>query len=69
MAEPQLKSHVFRRERETSWRELEGLLGRAERRGGIRNLDLAELIRLPMLYFASLSSLSVARNIRSITTC
>jgi uncharacterized membrane protein SpoIIM required for sporulation len=63
MAEPQLKSHVFRREREASWRELEGLLGRAERRGGIRNLDLAELIRLPMLYFASLSSLSVARNI------
>ncbi|HVR66138.1 MAG TPA: stage II sporulation protein M [Verrucomicrobiae bacterium] len=63
MAEPQLKSHVFRREREVSWRELEGLLGRAERRGGIRNLDLAELIRLPMLYFASLSSLSVARNI------
>lgn len=63
MAEPQLKSHVFRREREASWRELESLLGRAERRGGIRNLDLAELIRLPMLYFASLSSLSVARNI------
>jgi uncharacterized membrane protein SpoIIM required for sporulation len=63
MAAPQLKSHVFRREREASWRELEGLIGRAERRGGIRNLGLAELIRLPMLYFAALSSLSVARNI------
>lgn len=63
MAEPQLKSHVFRREREANWRELESLLERAERRGGVRNLNLAELTRLPMLYFAALSSLSVARNI------
>ncbi|HEY7689005.1 MAG TPA: stage II sporulation protein M [Dongiaceae bacterium] len=63
MAEPQLKSHVFRREREASWRELENLLGRAERQSGVRNLSLAELARLPMLYFAALSSLSVARNI------
>jgi uncharacterized membrane protein SpoIIM required for sporulation len=63
MAGPQLKSHVFRREREAGWRELEELLGRAERRGGIRNLTLAQLGRLPMLYFATLSSLSVARNI------
>lgn len=63
MAEPQLKSHVFRREREANWRELENLLGRAERRNGVRNLSLTELTRLPMLYFAALSSLSVARNI------
>lgn len=63
MAESQLKSHVFRREREASWRELDSLLGRAERSGGVRNLSLAELTRLPMLYFAALSSLSVARNI------
>jgi uncharacterized membrane protein SpoIIM required for sporulation len=63
MAEQQLKSHVFRREREANWRELESLLERAERRGGVRNLNLAELTRLPMLYFAALSSLSVARNI------
>jgi uncharacterized membrane protein SpoIIM required for sporulation len=63
MADSQLKSHVFRREREVSWRELDGLLGRAERRGGVRNLSLQEVTRLPMLYFAALSSLSVARNI------
>lgn len=62
MAEPQLKSHVFRREREASWRELEALVGRVER-GGVRALEPAELSRLPVLYRATLSSLSVARAI------
>jgi len=58
----ELKSAAFRAEREASWRELEGLAGRAER-GGLRALGPAELARLPVLYRATLSSLSVARAI------
>ena len=57
-----LKSAAFRAEREASWRELEGLVGRIER-GGVRALAPAELGRLPSLYRAALSSLSVARAI------
>lgn len=55
-----LRSARFRAEREASWRELEELLGRAESRG-IRKLSASELERLPQLYRAALSSLSVAR--------
>ncbi len=62
MAGEKLKSTAFRREREGTWRELEGLIRRAES-GGLGSLSSAELFRLPNLYRASLSSLSVARAI------
>ena len=57
-----LKSSEFRKGREAGWRELEGLIARVERRG-VRSLSLDELQRLPILYRAALSSLSVARTI------
>lgn len=62
MAETKLKSYEFRREREKTWRELEGLLQRAEK-GGIHSLSADDLFRLPNLYRATVSSLSVARSI------
>lgn len=62
MTEVKLKSYKFRREREESWRELENLLSRAES-GGIQSLTPRELFRLPNLYRATISSLSVARSI------
>ncbi len=62
MAEITLKSFQFRREREASWRELEGILRKLERRSA-RSLSPQELMRLPSLYRAVLSSLSVARSI------
>jgi uncharacterized membrane protein SpoIIM required for sporulation len=57
-----LKSSTFRAEREGSWRELEGLVLRLERKG-VRALTPAELARVPVLYRAALSALSVARAI------
>lgn len=57
-----LKSAAFRAEREASWRELEALVVRLER-GGTGALSPGELARLPGLYRAALSSLSVARAI------
>jgi uncharacterized membrane protein SpoIIM required for sporulation len=57
-----LKSSEFRKGREQGWRELEELVRRVERRG-MRSLSLDELQRLPILYRAALSSLSVARTI------
>ncbi len=57
-----LRSSEFRRGREESWRELEALVGRSERRG-VRALSAEELQRLPLLYRSTLSSLSVARSI------
>ncbi|MHC4391131.1 MAG: stage II sporulation protein M [Planctomycetota bacterium] len=57
-----LKSAGFRREREKVWTELERLVDRIERRG-IQTLSADELARLPKLYRATLSSLSVARTI------
>lgn len=57
-----LKSVEFRRERERSWRELEDLVARAEKRG-LKALPAEDLLRLPTLYRATLSSLSVARAI------
>jgi uncharacterized membrane protein SpoIIM required for sporulation len=62
MAEFRLKSFHFRREREATWRALDELVGRAEKRG-VKTLSSTELVRLPSLYFATLSSLSVARSI------
>lgn len=61
-AELVLKSSEFRKGREASWRDLETLVDRVERRGA-RALSLDELQRLPILYRAALSSLSVARTI------
>jgi uncharacterized membrane protein SpoIIM required for sporulation len=57
-----LKSSEFRRARETNWRELERLIEAAEKRG-VRALAPEDLQRLPLLYRAALSSLSVARAI------
>lgn len=57
-----LKSVEFRRERERTWRELEDLVARAEKRG-LKSLPADDLLRLPTLYRATLSSLSVARAI------
>jgi uncharacterized membrane protein SpoIIM required for sporulation len=56
----ELRSHRFRAEREADWRSLEALLRKAER-GRAGTLTDDELLRLPILYRAALSSLSVAR--------
>jgi uncharacterized membrane protein SpoIIM required for sporulation len=61
-SEIKLKSSEFRKGREESWRDLERLIDRVERRG-VYSLTLDELQRLPILYRAALSSLSVARSI------
>lgn len=57
-----LKSYEFRREREANWHELEALVAAAES-GGIGSLSAEQMLRLPTLYRATLSSLSVARAI------
>src|SRR5262245_50276001 len=57
-----LKSSQFRKEREASWRELDTLVARMEQKSP-SVLEPAELMRLPGLYRAALSSLSVARAI------
>lgn len=62
MADGTLRSYRFRKEREASWRRLEALLNRAER-SGLKDMPAKDLFDLPILYRASLSSLSVARTI------
>ena len=62
MADDLLKSYRFRVEREGTWRELDALIARAERHG-LDSLDADELARVPRLYRACMSSLSVARSI------
>lgn len=62
MADDLLKSYTFRREREAAWRELDELVVKSEKKG-IRSLEAREMYRLPLLYRATLSSLSVARGI------
>ncbi len=57
-----LRSADFRREREAQWLELEELLDQVGRRG-LGSLGPEELQRLPALYRAAVSSLSVARAI------
>ncbi len=57
-----LRSYQFRKEREASWRELETLVEKLERRRTNR-FSFEELNRLPHLYRATLSGLSVARAI------
>jgi uncharacterized membrane protein SpoIIM required for sporulation len=60
MKDLQLKSQRFRAEREGDWRRLEGLLARVEGRSAAGLTD-QELLAIPVLYRATLSSLSVAR--------
>jgi uncharacterized membrane protein SpoIIM required for sporulation len=60
MKDLQLKSHRFRAEREADWRRLEALLAKAEG-GRAGRLTDDELIQIPVLYRATMSSLSVAR--------
>jgi uncharacterized membrane protein SpoIIM required for sporulation len=62
MAGPVIPSYRFRTERQDTWTELERLIDRAENQG-IASLDDEELQRFPVLYRATLSSLSVARDI------
>lgn len=57
-----VRSFRFRSEREATWRALEELVLKAER-GGLGALGEEDLRRLPVLYRATLSSLSVARAI------
>jgi len=57
-----LRSAEFRRGREESWRELDDLVTRVEKRG-ISAVSAADLQRMPLLYRTVLSSLSVARSI------
>lgn len=56
-----LRSSQFRAEREESWRALEHLVGRAERKG-VGRMTSAEILELQSLYRQALSSLSVARS-------
>ena len=57
-----LRSTLFRREREATWKRLADLLARIER-NGIGTASAADLLELPVLYRATVSSLSVARAI------
>ncbi len=64
-----LRSYRFREEREAEWRRLEAILLRVEA-GGAGRLTPEEMVELPRLYRAAVSSLSVARAIsldRSVT--
>lgn len=62
MADRELKSVHFRAKRQSTWKELETLVTRIEKRG-LDSLTADELSRLPLLYRSTLSSLSVARSI------
>jgi uncharacterized membrane protein SpoIIM required for sporulation len=62
VSELQLKSTRFREEREAGWRKLESLLAKVER-GSAAGLSDEDLLAIPVLYRAALSSLSVARTI------
>ena len=55
-----LRSSKFRQEREAQWAELEAIIKRFES-GGAKRLSDEQLLALPKLYRAALSSLSVAR--------
>ena len=57
-----LRSVQFRKEREATWRELEQLIELCQKKR-IPALTAEQLARLPHLYRAALSSLSVARSI------
>lgn len=53
-------SRRFRADREADWKALEALLDRADK-GSLRKLSDEEVLALPRLYRATVSSLSVAR--------
>lgn len=55
-------SQRFRAERQHSWQQLEALVRQAEQQG-LERLDAQELFRIPLLYRACASSLSVARSV------
>ena len=55
-----LRSRRFRAEREAGWQQLEALLALLER-GALSKVGDADLLAIPALYRAALSSLSVAR--------
>lgn len=54
-------SVTFRRERQKTWRELEGLVKECER-NGVAQMSPDKLARLPVLYRATVSALGVARS-------
>lgn len=58
----QMRSVEFRKEREATWQALEEMIAAADKHG-LRSLGAEQLARLPHLYRATLSSLSVARSI------
>lgn len=60
MNAPDLSSGRFRAAREQDWERLEALIGQVER-GRAPSLSDEDLFELPVLYRATLSSLSVAR--------
>lgn len=60
MSAPDLAGSRFRAQRQPDWERLEQLLGRVER-GRAASLSNEDLFELPVLYRATLSSLSVAR--------
>ncbi len=62
MTRVELRSVDFRRERQGTWRELERIVARIERHG-LRLVSARDVNRLPVLYRATISSLSVARAI------
>ena len=57
-----IRSTRFRQERETDWRKLETIVGRAERQG-VAALDFDSALQLAELYRQAVASLSVAREI------
>lgn len=60
MSDADLKSYRFRAERESEWKTLEALLDRIQK-SGVKALERDELLALPKLYRAAVSSLSTAR--------
>jgi uncharacterized membrane protein SpoIIM required for sporulation len=57
-----IRSTRFRQERESDWRKLEAIVGRAER-DGVAALDFDSALQLAQLYRLATTSLSVAREI------
>lgn len=57
-----LRSAEFRKGREQVWRALDEMVGKVEARG-VETLSPEEVRQLPLLYRATMSSLSVARHI------
>ncbi|WP_242149149.1 stage II sporulation protein M [Sphingomonas sp. BAUL-RG-20F-R05-02] len=60
-AAPLLNASRFRAAHEAEWTRLEALLKRIEKKRSVRVLSDDDLLALPLLYRATLSSLSVAR--------